>query len=212
MTKKVTIRGVTYPSIKAAAEAYGVRYGTVWMRVRSAGLTLEDAIRCKVGGYHRGPYVVRGVTYATFKEAAAAHGINVNTARHRFSVAGMPIDYAFTLRPAPRERQPVTVQGVSYPSIRAACRAFGRSYSTAARRIENGWTAEEAITQDGDLRFRGCAVAVDGKEYPSIRAACRALGLSASAVCTRLKSGQSVEEAFRPVAHYYIERRKKEAV
>ena len=202
--KKVTIRGVTYPSIKAAAEAYGVRYGTVWMRVRSSGLSL-------VGGYHRGPYVVRGVTYATFKEAAAAHGINVTTARHRFSVAGMPIDYAFTLRPSPRERQPVTVQGVSYPSIRAACRVFGRCYSTAARRIENGWTVEEAITQDGDRRFCGYAVTVGGKEYPSIRAACRALGLRAGAVCERLKAGQSVEEAFRPVAHY-IERRKKEAV
>ncbi len=44
ISAEVTIRGTTYPSLRAAAAALGVVYGTAWDRYRKKGWTVEQAL------------------------------------------------------------------------------------------------------------------------------------------------------------------------
>lgn len=79
MTNPVTIRGVTYPSQTAAADALGVAKATV--SAAALGGTLDDVGRglpqpgCEPA--HTRPTTVGGVTYPSRKAAAAALGVTV---------------------------------------------------------------------------------------------------------------------------------------
>lgn len=80
----VTVRGVQYRSRDEACEAHSQKKSMVNQRLRS-GWSLEDAICVKRGGKRKGPakpysakpqpVAVRGVSFATGKAAAAAHGV-----------------------------------------------------------------------------------------------------------------------------------------
>jgi len=80
MTKQVTIRGVTYPSRKAAAEALGVAGQTITNAAKSGTLDRVGRGPLKPGcdPVYTLPTTVGGVTYPSRKAAAEALGVTQN--------------------------------------------------------------------------------------------------------------------------------------
>jgi hypothetical protein len=91
--------------------------------------------------------------------------------------------------------KPVTVGGVRYPSISAAARAFGMDHSVVISRLREGWPLRRALTVKPRSRGQGITVTIRGCEYPSLWAACKALGAPYSASTRRLKQGWDPERA-----------------
>lgn len=80
MTKPVTIRGVAYPSQKAAAEALGVAKATVCAAAKRGTLDKVGLGLSQPGcepAYTR-PTTVAGVTYPSRKAAAEALGVTLS--------------------------------------------------------------------------------------------------------------------------------------
>ena len=82
---------------------------------------------------------------------------------------------------------PIRIRGVTYRSIRAACRALAVSDKSINMHLDAG-----AIDLVGVLPsriLRPCLV--DGVTYPSLSAAARALGVSPQAIHQRVNNGRS---------------------
>lgn len=79
MSEKITVDGVEYDSIAAAARAHGISRQAVWFRLKS-GWALEDALKRPV---NNGPaplagktsWVVQGVEYDSFVDALRSVGV-----------------------------------------------------------------------------------------------------------------------------------------
>lgn len=78
----ITIRGVSYPSVKAAARAFGVSPG--WLYKMQASGRLDQ-----IGELSRGarmpytcPVTIRGTAYASVSQAAAALGVTISAVSH----------------------------------------------------------------------------------------------------------------------------------
>ena len=117
--KPITIRGVTYPSRKAAAEALGVHTRTIYAAARvgaleSVGLQVDRPPRLSDM-----PVTIRGVTYPSRKAAAEALGVASQTIK-RAERNGV-------LEHTDFGRIPVTIKGVTYRSISEAGRQTGFS-------------------------------------------------------------------------------------
>jgi hypothetical protein len=99
------------------------------------------------------PCVVDGVTYESLSAAARAYGLPVATVQMRL-LRGRTIEEAVTLAPdeANTSATPITIEGTTYPSVRAAIRAYGMSWNTVMSRVPRGWKLEDAITTSNDAR------------------------------------------------------------
>lgn len=74
----VTIRGVTYPSINAAARELGLSVNGVWRANKVGRLDQIGSMG------NRKPVTVRGVRYETMGEAARALGVSRDTMRRSY--------------------------------------------------------------------------------------------------------------------------------
>lgn len=74
------------------------------------------------------------------------------------------------------EPVPTMIRGVLYPSQGAAARALGVHYTTVQKAMEDGRLDGVGLNPRG--RGLSMAVVIDGVEYPSIRQAAKATGLS----------------------------------
>jgi hypothetical protein len=152
---KITIQGKVYPSVNAFAKAYGVEVGLVRNRLRYKW-TPEQAVEIQPRPNPNGRTVtVDGITYASIKEAALAFNIPFPTLANRLG-KGMTDRQAVGLdevEKKPHQYDPewqVTVKGRVFPTLAEACRFFEVPNITIRRRIDRGWTAEEAF--DTSLR------------------------------------------------------------
>lgn len=93
--------------------------------------------------------------------------------------------------------RPVTVDGIRYPSICAAARAFKIDHSVVISRLHQGWDLLRALTIKPRSLGQGITVRVGGREYPSLLAACRSLGISYSTVMRRREDGAGMEMVYR---------------
>ena len=90
---------------------------------------------------------------------------------------------------------PVTVNGLSYRSQRAAARAHGIRWPTVQNRLRDGWDIERAITEPLVAFPNAKAVAVNGREFPSLAHAARAYGAEKDRVQRWVREGLSIDEA-----------------
>ena len=169
----VRIRGVTYPSLTAAARALGVPIPTV-MRALDKG-TLETCGLDHFGGFINGQY------FPTKTAAARAQGVTECAFRYAVKT-GRTVWISASNLPRPRdpaarravvlsnEATPIKLRGVAYPSIRAAARGLGMSSSAVSRALEKG-----TLEKCGLFSFAG---RIDGVLYVSKAAAARALGIN----------------------------------
>lgn len=78
---------------------------------------------------------IRGVEYATRKEAAAALGVSVSTVHS--AVSKWNID-SIGLRKSKPQKRPVRIGSFSAPSVREAERRLGYSHTTILKRLNAG--------------------------------------------------------------------------
>lgn len=128
--KPVEVKGVHYPSVKAAQKALHV--GASGLRLLMSGEPKKTQPASK-------PVVWKGVAYPSQSAAARVLGVSVNTL-----LAMLKRGPDWKPKPCAGEKlsKRVTVDGVTYPSTRAAMRALGLS-SGAWYRI-HGAVAQKA--------------------------------------------------------------------
>lgn len=82
--------------------------------------------------------------------------------------------------------KPVTIRGVTYPSVLAAARALGVSPAAICNARARGGL--ETVGLNPTITTP-CPVAIRGVTYPSQNAAARALGVSAATIYMALERG-----------------------
>lgn len=146
--------GVVYPSIKAAAEARGLKLCTVYQRLAS-GCSPEVAL--SGGNLHHTPSQDHtGARFATTADMCQHWGIPVDCFRQRFEIRGWTLERSLT-EPVGRSNASghrvkgtrrahvLIVDGVEYPSIREAAKAFGVNLSTVYNRLARHDPVKKAL-------------------------------------------------------------------
>jgi 5-methylcytosine-specific restriction endonuclease McrA len=129
-----------------------------------------------------------GVTYGTITEAAKAHGVNVGVLGERLR-RGVPAETALSsVKRLFRPGTSVEAFGVKYKSLAEAARAHGMEQSTVFHRVKRGVPIEEALSHEYTSVRVGNVVVVAGVEYPSVTAACKAIGVPWTTVKNRSKN------------------------
>lgn len=136
--------GVVYPSIKAAAEARGLKCCTVYQRL-ACGCSPEVAL--SRGNLHHTPSQDHtGARFATTADMCRHWGIPADCFRQRFEIRGWTLERSLT-EPVGRSNAAghrvkgtrrahvLIVDGVEYPSIREAAKAFGVNPLTVYNRL-----------------------------------------------------------------------------
>ena len=149
--RDITIRGVTYPTAQAAARALGVQEQTVHVALRAGAL---DTVG--MGSGHRAAMPVRvlGKTYPSARAAAAALGCT-RTAIYRAITEGR--EDRFGTRPfagAQKARAiPVSIAGMSWPSMAQASRALGFDASYVSHALSSGSPAMREALMAAAMRL-----------------------------------------------------------
>ena len=82
----------------------------------------------------------------------------------------------------------VTVDGMSFPSMKEAAIHFGHNPSRVRNRVNKGWTMEAALKTPFVSRSK--KIKIDGVTYPSMRQAARSLGISFDALRYKIKRNE----------------------
>ena len=149
-------------------------------------------------------YVVSGVYYPTLSALARAHSIKVTTLARRLGSPYWTLEQACGLAPPPETTfvhfgKALAVNGSEYPSMAAACAAFGVKTGVFHTRRRCGWSIEEAlelVSRKKRPKQAKAPVVLNGIAYPSIQEACEAYGLKNACVRSRLAMGWTLEQAF----------------
>jgi len=97
----------------------------------------------------------------------------------------------------------IVVAGREFPSIQQAADHFGVSLQTAARRLRNGWTAEQALGLHPAPRRRhaGREVVTSAGRFQSVVASAEHFDIDPFLLASRLDAGWGPDEAVGLVAH-----------
>lgn len=199
------VQGMTFDSIKDAAQHFGLMPNVVQSRL-DLGWPIEQALglqpRPKRKPTRTRAITIGGVQYNSIVVAANAHGVPRALLSDRLQKGWTPEEAVGLVprreRSAPNARR-ITIDGVQYKSVRAACDARGFNYGKVHSRIKLGWTLQQAF----DLapppppsgQKNGRPVTVNGVTYFSRSAAAHAHGVDPRVVHKRLKLGWSLERA-----------------
>ena len=149
-SKPIKVNGVTYESVKAAAESYGksvskfrdrIRYG--WTPEQALGLELPPTFAHKERNL-----TFEGTTYTSMNELAKAYGFTGDKIRRRIDRNGWTIRQALGVDPPPKNRgrkDPITFQGKTYKNRPDLARAFNIDPKKLGSRLQKGWTLEESL-------------------------------------------------------------------
>lgn len=145
----VEVSGKVFPSIAAAAKAYGLDRGCVEYRLKS-GWANDEAfgVSRRTSARTGKKYLINGSSFDSIAAAARHFGIASDLVRNRLRES-WPLEEALGLLPhrriSPTNGKKVIVNGTTYPSQSAAALYFGISPSKAGSRIRKGWSAEQAL-------------------------------------------------------------------
>ena len=187
----VEVKGKTYKNCRQAALKLGLKYHTVWKRLK-AGRSVDEAFSDNGRSFH-----YAGKTYPSLKQAAEANGLDHRTVWNRLK-SGKSIDEAFSKVNLPRigQSSPIIINGETFPAVSVAARKFGISERTVHGRLERGLTPEQAVgIEPFDLGTEK-SITVNGASFPSIASAARYFGIPIHSVHNRMKRGRSLEEVF----------------
>ncbi len=203
----VIIRGQSYETISAAAQATGESFKIISTRclspnypdyVRLDGRQVQKLSAPKVGQ----PVVINSVEYRSISEAAKSLGLSDGAVIYRcrstvwtewkFSDPSRQDSVSFT---PGFSSTPVAVfvDGIRYESQSEAAAAHRITIGSVKSRCRSmsypGWTCEgvnKVPAKDGKPSFIG--IEIDGNRYRSVSAASKSLGLDRSTIMRRLKS------------------------
>lgn len=196
--------GYTYTSISEAAAAAGITRAAMWRRIHRG--RYPDLVLYGGNLAHTSSRDHTGKEYPTIRAMCKAWGITYSRYVYRIS-HGWSIEKALT---APvdssknrRNSRAVTVNGVTYPTLKAACAATGVTISRIQDAIyKKGVSPADAIKQVLDRRARARAQDITLEEAEAIMAKCRTVveaaklrGLNQLTVYSRISRGMTPAEA-----------------
>lgn len=154
--KPVTYNGVTYPSLKACAKAFGLTVSACSRRLQK-GQPLDKKL--KAGGKPLIPVTVNGAEYPSMAAAAKALGVPYQTLCSRIR-KGQDLS-----APKYADRcEPIVYQGKEYPSVEALSRATGINSRSWLYRIRHN------IPLDAPWGRGSCKRRKDELEKPAVPA------------------------------------------
>jgi hypothetical protein len=152
--RDITIRGVTYPDASAAAAAIGVTRSTIGRAIRLGKL---DTVGLGVGSNNICPVVIRGVYYPTQMAAAEALGVRADVvckALNRGTIDNVGLGSGNWLREVDAPRNPITLLGVTFPSMAAASRLLGFTDKHVHRVLKSGGKKAKARLMEAVCAYR----------------------------------------------------------
>jgi hypothetical protein len=99
LPKPVEVNGISFPTLKAAADYYGMNYKTVCGRISSKQYTIREALetRIDVGARRKSEVTIAfGQTYPSITKCAKANNVNPATLWHRMTHFGETPDEAIS--------------------------------------------------------------------------------------------------------------------
>lgn len=149
------------------------------------------------------PIKYKGKTFYSIREISRYHNVCDGTVRERLK-KGLSIEKALqpTISGASGVAVPITLEGKTYRSRKAACEAYGiPEYLIAGRVKKHNWTLEEAFgIKVKENKYaqpdRGTKVTINNITYNNITELAEAYGLTPATVyCRMYHKGMSPEEA-----------------
>lgn len=149
--RKCVVAGREFKSLKAAAEHYVQNYKLLHQRM-TAGWTLRQALgldKRKKSKTAPKSVSVGGVEFSTLTKAAKHFGLTHGAVRVRQRL-GWTVDEAYGLK----KREPKTVyynaksiivEGIKYPSLTAAARAYKQPLARVQGRLSLGWSIDDVF-------------------------------------------------------------------
>lgn len=143
--------------------------------------------------------VVNGKTYESLLDAAAHYKVNPSTLARRLRY-GWTNEQAVGLEEKPTRigsAKKVVYKGVTYPNLKHLAEAFGKNAEMLRRKIRDGHSVDEALTERVEKRISANAKAIEfnGKSYPSIQTLVDEYRVKASVFNRRIKRGWTMEQA-----------------
>jgi hypothetical protein len=199
------VGGERYPNFNAACRANNVTESAVRARLKR-GWSIEEAFGLKQApkriANNAKTVFLNGSTYPSLSAAAEHYSQRPGAVVRRLSV-GWTLEQAFGLTPPPRRDVggvPITIGGIKFVSLAAACEKYGGDARLVAARIRKGWSPEQAfglLPQPERPSANGEEIEVAGKVYPSRAMAAKALNLDPRIVHKRIKTyGWTLNQAF----------------
>ena len=173
-SKSISIAGTKYESIRSAADALSVNYGALFRRLNS-GWTPEQAVGITPPPVRQGnaskSVTISGRTFSSLKAAAAHYGIEVGVFRMRLLRGDSPERAVGTTERARSSGtvKPVVVAGKKYSSIKEASASYGVKPAVYSKRIDRGWTPEQAAGFEEPPKRTAKPVRIEtirGTDYP----------------------------------------------
>ena len=167
----------------------------------------NKSIRHKLGSHK-----VEETIYPNLSAVATEYGIPLNTIYKRYSRGSRGNDliprnrHKSFVEPVLSKNYKFFVKGIAYKSKADACRKNNINYITFRKRLQYGWSLEDALTVPTQIYFNpnntlgsGTAknITIEGKQFCSIAVAARTYGLTPENVHQSLKEGNSIEVAFK---------------
>lgn len=206
MCKKITVKGVEYPTLRAAAAAFGIRADTARARLER-GAPADDAfapVEPRPSAPPRRPpsitkTEVAGVEYPSRAAAARAYGVDRMVFNARLH-CGWTLEEALEIVPRVNQRQ----------KVRSELEHLAAQHGLPLRALKDCYLAgargEQLLVQAAAVRpkcitITGKAVEVRGVRYPSQAAAAKAHGVAPGTLQARLKYGWALEAALGLAPH-----------
>ncbi len=159
-----------------------------------------------------GSHIVEGVEYPNLPSIAKEYGMTLNCVYKRYS-RGCRGDNLVPekkrknyVKPIIKPKYRYIVNGVGYKSKRQACKINNIKEITVRKRMDRGWSFEEALTTPTRFHYvpnddlgSGTAksITVEGKEFRTISEAAREYGLIPENVQAALQKGFTIEQALK---------------
>lgn len=155
----VEVCGTVFPTLKKAADQYGIDYKTAHRRIKKLGWSVEQALEIepRITPYTKKLKAVTafGVEYRSMTHASRAFGMNPQLVAQRVR-DGWSVEQALTVKagegqscgwnpPPETQKRLAQVNKLGYRSLSEAARAYGITAGAVSRRLASGMSVKDAL-------------------------------------------------------------------
>lgn len=154
--KIITQDGEVFSSVYEISKKYNLAQVTIERLIKN-NKSIKNYTKNNKPNSHE--ITINNVTYKSFIDCCKAYNINHDTAYSRLK-RGWSLEDTFrepvkkqtsinkNINKKPtKKREPILINGKSYPNIKAACKVLNIKYNTYKTRRKKGWTLEDALTK-----------------------------------------------------------------
>ncbi len=195
----ITYQGESFPTIAACCRALGINLRTVATYKQKHNVSTEKAIESLLQGQEQRKVFYKDKEYPSWAACCQELGVNYQSANSWRVKTHCSWDEAIKHL----EDRQCQYEGIRYSTLKECCDQTGLNYNAIAEiRRTQGCSAEDAVKQFVEKRKNAREVSYDGKSYPSIKACCKEIGVSYSAVCYYVKTHKcSVSEGIEAIVN-----------